>query len=139
MTELHLPTLDEIEETFALLDEWEERYAFLLDLAKRLPVLEDRYKTKDFLVTGCTSQVWLVPEVQAGRLTFMADSDAQLVRGLIALLLAAYNGKAVTEIAGVDLPAAFARMGLESHLSPNRRNGFFAMIAKINQLALAAA
>ena len=136
---LSLPPLAEIEETFALLDDWEERYAYLLDLARRVPALDERYRVPDFIVPGCTSQVWLVPEMHADKLYFQADSDAQLVRGLIALLLAAYNGQSAAEILRIDLPAAFSRMGLETHLSPNRRNGFFAMIEKIRTLAASAA
>jgi cysteine desulfuration protein SufE len=134
-----LPTLAEIEETFSLLDEWEERYAFLLDLARHMPPLPDDKKTDAYLVPGCVSKVWLVPDLVDGHLNLKADSDAQIVRGLVALMLSAYNGQTPQDVEKIDLPGAFARMGLETHLSPNRRNGFFAMIGKVQQYAKAAA
>ncbi|MGE4312696.1 MAG: SufE family protein [Pseudobdellovibrionaceae bacterium] len=128
-------TLDDFVADFALFDDWEGRFAYLIDLGKALPDLDDSYKTDEFLVRGCTSKVWLVADREGDKLIFKADSDAFIVKGLIALLLAAYSGKTAQEILATDIEAAFTEMGLETHLSPNRRNGFFAMVKKMRDYA----
>ena len=125
-------TLEEIQENFALFDDWEERYRYLIDLGRTLPDMPDAKKTDDALVKGCTSRVWLhVNKDALGVFTFEADSDAHIVRGLIALLLSAYSGKTASDIAQVDIDNFFSAIGLDQHLSPNRRNGFFSMVEKI--------
>lgn len=127
-------------ENFSLLDEWEDRYRYLIELGKNLPAMEESLKTPASLVNGCTSQVWLVSipmdssEVPL-RYHFIADSDSHIVRGLIALVLAAYDGKTADEIAAVEVEDFFSRLGLDDHLSPNRRSGFFAMVSRIRSLA----
>lgn len=131
-------TTDEIEENFALFSDWEERYQYLIDLGKALPALDEAHKTDLYKVRGCTSQVWLVPDVAEGKLRFQADSDALIVKGLIAVLMSAYNTKTPSEISEFPINDYFDSLGLGQNLSPNRRNGFFAMVEKIKSLALAA-
>lgn len=128
--------LQQILDDFALLDGWEDRYVYLIDLAKRLPPMPIELKTASHLVKGCMSQVWLVPERrQDGRFHFLADSDAVLVRGLIGVLHAAYDGQSPEEVRTLDIQNVFQKLGLEQNLSPNRRNGFFAMVEAMKQIA----
>lgn len=126
--------IDALKENFALFDDWEERYRYLIDLGRDLPKMDDSLKTDATLVRGCTSQVWLVPRIEDGVLHFQADSDAHIVRGLVALLMAAYNGQPVADIAAVDIEGIFREIGLDQHLSPSRRNGFFSMVERIKAL-----
>ena len=133
-----MPSLDEILENFMLFSDWEERYQYIIDLGKQLQSLDEAFKTEAFKVRGCTSQVWLVPETdENGNLVFRADSDALIVRGLITILLSAYNGKKPEEILILPIDSIFEELGLENNLSPNRRNGFFAMTEKIKAYAQA--
>ncbi len=131
------PNLEEIIENFALFDDWEDRYKYLIDLGKALPQMDDSLKDERTLVKGCTSQVWMICEIKAetGQYFFTADSDAHIVKGLIAVLLSAYQCKTADEIAKVNIEAAFKEIGLDQHLSPNRRNGFFAMVERIGALS----
>lgn len=128
--------LQELVEDFALFSDWEERYRYLIDLGRTLPEMPESLKTEDNIVRGCTSRVWMAPEIKDGRLYFLADSDAHIVRGLIAILARAYNGAKLSEIPNIDIEAAFAKIGLDQNLSPNRRNGFYAMVEKIKSLAI---
>lgn len=130
-----LHTLRELEENFSLFDNWEDRYRYLIELGQGLPPMDESLKTPETLVKGCTSQVWLIAETRDGRFHFTADSDAQIVRGLVYLLMAAYQDRTAAEIGAVDITGTFDRMGLHQHLSPNRRNGFFAMVERIRTLA----
>lgn len=130
--------LETIVETFDLLDDWEDRYRYLIDLGRDLPPFPESERRDERLVPGCMSRVWMVSAAEPGpppRLTFLADSDAHLVKGLIAVLLAAYSGKTVEEIGALDIEALFARLGLVEHLSTNRRNGFFSMVERIRREA----
>jgi len=127
--------LEEILETFEFLDDWEDRFEYLISLGKDLPGLPDADKVAMNKVEGCTSQVWMVSALEEGKLIFNADSDAHIVRGLIAVLLAAYSGKTPQDVQALDIDAAFQQMGLDQHLSPNRRNGFTAMVGRINATA----
>jgi cysteine desulfuration protein SufE len=128
------PTL--LQENMAMLDSWEERYGYVLDLAKTLPILPATAKIDAHLVQGCMAQVWLVPQAaETKRIAFLADSDAQLVRGLIAILNVVYNGQTADFAQSFDIEAYFKQLGLAEHLSPNRRNGFFAMVGRIKALA----
>lgn len=129
-----LTDIDEIIETFDLLEDWEERYRLIIELGRGLPEMEPGLKTPATKVEGCVSQVWLVMVRDADkpeRLHFIADSDAHIVRGLIAILLAAYDGKTGNEIMALDADALMARLELDDHLSPNRRNGLVAMVGRI--------
>jgi cysteine desulfuration protein SufE len=127
--------LNELTENFALFDDWEERYRYLIDLGRNIPSMDDSLKTDATLVRGCTSRVWLVPEVKDGRLYFQADSDAHIVRGLIALLYAAYQGQKLEEIRALDIESVFTDIGMSQHLSPSRRNGFFSMVERLRLVA----
>ena len=131
-------TLEDLVENFSLFDDWEERYRYLIDLGRKLSHMDETLKMDEYLVQGCTSRVWLIPEVKEGIFTFQADSDAHIVRGLVAVLMVAYQGKPLAELAGIDIKDAFERMGMDQHLSTNRRNGFFSMVEKIKELAEAA-
>lgn len=131
-----MATINELQENFALFDDWEERYRYLIDLGKALPVMDEALKTDETIVKGCTSRVWMICQTGAdGALHFIADSDAHIVRGLIALVLAAYQGKTPDEIGAVDIEATFKEIGLDAHLSPNRRNGFYAMVERVRALS----
>lgn len=123
--------INELIENFELLEDWEDKYRYLIDLGGELGELDDRFKTEEFKVKGCQSQVWLVPELKDGILSFKGDSDAIIVRGLIAVVLTIFKDKAPTEIATLNLDDVFTRLGLEEHLSPSRRNGLLSMIEKI--------
>lgn len=128
---MSIPNLEELKENFALFDDWEERYRYLIDLGRQLPKMEEAQKTDENIVRGCTSRVWMVADYSGGKIHFIADSDAHIVRGLIALLIATYQDKSPQEIACIDIEAAFKEIGLDQHLSPSRRNGFFSMVEKI--------
>ena len=127
-------SIEELIENFSFLEEWEDKYRYLIELGEGLSPLSDSFKTDTYKVEGCMSQVWLVPELKDNRYYFKADSDALIVKGLIAVILAAYDGKTKEEIAKVDIDGIFQKLGLETHLSPTRRNGFFSMVSKIRGL-----
>lgn len=130
-----------IVETFDLLDDWEDRYRYLIDLGRDLPPFPETERRDERLVPGCMSRVWMVARPSSGappQLEFLADSDAHLVKGLIAVLLAAYSGKTPDEVAALDIHALFSKLGLSEHLSTNRRNGFFSMVERIQREAAAA-
>lgn len=125
-------TIEEIVDNFQLLEDWEDRYRYLIDLEKSLPPMPEALKTDTARVRGCMSQVWMVlGRDPQGRLQLVADSDARIVRGLIAVLRATYEGRTTAEAAQIDIDRIFSRLGLDQHLSPNRRNGFRAMVERI--------
>lgn len=129
---------DELIETFELLGDWEERYRYLIELGRKLPPMPDADHNEANKVRGCMSQVWLTHCVEPGppvRLKFQGDSDAHIVKGLIALLFGLLSGKTPQEILATDVSGVFERLGLESHISMNRRNGFYAMVERIRQFA----
>ena len=130
--------IDELADTFEMLGEWEERYRFLIEMGRKLPPLPAEEHDDLHKVRGCMSQVWLVPRVNPGpplTLEFRGDSDAHIVKGLVALLFKLYSGRTPEEIARLDLESVFERLGLASHITMNRRNGFYAMIERIRALA----
>lgn len=127
--------INELIENFALFDDWEERYRYLIDLGRNLPKMDEALKTEENLVRGCTSRVWMQADVSDGKLHFIADSDAHIVRGLIGVLMAVYQDKKLEEIKEIDIEDAFKQIGLDQNLSPNRRNGFFSMVERIKLLA----
>ena len=104
-------TIENLVENFALFEDWEERYRYLIDLGRALPHMDEALKTDENLVRGCTSRVWLVTEIRGGVLHLTADSDAHIVRGLIALLLAAYQGQKVKDIPSIDIDSMFKTIG----------------------------
>lgn len=129
--------LSELREHFELLDGWEERYRYLIDLGKQLPPMDAALKNDVTRVEGCMSQVWLVTRLENGRLRLVADSDAAIVRGLIAVLMVAYDDKTPAEINALEIGPVFDALGLATHVSMNRRNGFFAMVERIKKEARA--
>lgn len=133
------PAFEEIVEDFAFLDEWEDRYAMVIDMGKALPPMEDALKVPSTKVEGCASQVWLHPEINGNIYRFHGDSDAMIVKGLIAVLAALYNDLPVSEVGKVDAPAELARLGLNEHLSSQRSNGLRAMVERIRMQAAEAA
>ncbi len=130
---------EEIAETFEFLDDWEDRYRHVIELGRAMPPLEEALKVPPTKVQGCASQVWLVPGIEGTTFRFRGDSDALIVRGLIAVLAALYNGVPVAEVGRIDAQAELARLGLHEHLSQQRSNGVRAMVERIRSLAAAAA
>ena len=128
---------DDIIDSLSFFDNWEERYKYIIDLGKELPPMPASYRTDEFLVRGCQSQVWLVDEWRDNRLFFLADSDAFIVKGLLGVVLAAFNGKTPGDILGFDIDAYFARLDLLQHLSSTRGNGLKAMVKRIKDKAAA--
>jgi cysteine desulfuration protein SufE len=132
--------LNDLVEEFDLLGDWEERYRYVIDLGRELEPLSEAERSEANKVRGCASQVWLVTEPRAdGTLRFRGDSDAHIVKGLIAILLRLYSGRAPAEIAGFDAKAAIDRLGLSGALSSQRSNGLAAMVARIQRDAEALA
>jgi cysteine desulfuration protein SufE len=126
--------LAELKDEFELLGDWEERYRYVIELGKDLAPLTDAERTDVYKVRGCASQVWLVTEPQGdGTLRFRGDSDAHIVRGLIAILLRLYSGRAPGEILAFDANAAFTQLGLAGALSAQRSNGLASMVARIRR------
>lgn len=132
------PAFEEIVEDFEFLDDWEDRYATVIDMGKSLPPLDDALKTPTTKVEGCASQVWLHPRISDQTFRFDGDSDAMIVKGLIAVLIALYNDQPLDQIAKIDAPAELARLGLNEHLSSQRSNGLRAMVERIRETAAAA-
>lgn len=126
--------LEDLAAEFEVLGDWEERYRYVIDLGRELAPLTDAERSDANKVRGCASQVWLVTEPQAdGRLTFRGDSDAHIVRGLIAILLRLYSGRSADEITAFDAKAAFETLGLSGALSAQRSNGLVSMVARIRR------
>jgi cysteine desulfuration protein SufE len=130
---------EEIADDFALLDDWEDRYRYVIELGRAMPPLDDALKVPATKVEGCASQVWIVPRLEgegaAARFDFDGESDAMIVRGLIAVLHALYAGLDPRAVVAVDAPAELARLGLEQHLSSQRSNGLKAMVGRIRAIA----
>ena len=124
-----------IAEDMAFLDEWEDRYRYVIDLGKAMPPLDPALTTAANKVDGCASQVWIAARRDGDVIDFDGDSDAVIVRGLIAVLRALYGGKRAEEILAIDAPAAFARLGLDQALSAQRSNGLRAMVARLRETA----
>ena len=134
------PAFEDIAETFEFLDDWEDRYRHVIELGKAMPPLDAAFRVPATKVDGCASQVWLVTEPQAdGRVIFRGDSDAHIVRGLIAVLLRLFSGKTPQAISAFDVKAAFDKLGLAGHLSAQRSNGLASMAARIRRDAEALA
>lgn len=139
-----MATLSEIRGDFAVLDDWEDRYRYVIELGRSLEPLPEALKTDANKVRGCASQVWLATTVEtpanggSPRLAFRADSDAHIVRGLIAILFAIYNGRPADEILATDADPIFAELGLKEHLTPQRSNGLASMVARVRAEAAAA-
>lgn len=157
MTTANLPDIDDVSEAFELLEEWEDRFQYVIDLGKKLPPLPPEEMTEANRVHGCQASVWLVMDLPSpppprppegasnghrngqARVHLRAISDAHIVNGLIAIVLALFNGKTPQEVLQTDAEGFFRRVGLEEHLSPTRRNGLHAMLRRIRELAQNAA
>ena len=135
MPEAATQSLDDIRSTFGFFDAWRDKYTFLIDIGKTLAPVPEADRTEDNLVRGCQSQVWLVPQFDGDRLRLSIDSDAHIVRGLIAIVLAAYDSRSPREILDFDIEALFDELDLIGHLSPTRGNGLRAMVGKIRDVA----
>lgn len=133
---------EDIADTFDFLDDWEDRYRHVIEMGKAMDPLPESQRIPATKVDGCASQVWLVPEISGqgagATFTFRGDSDAMIVRGLIAVLIALYDGLRVEDVLAVDAPAELGRLGLNDHLSAQRSNGLRAMIQRIRDIAAAA-
>ncbi len=129
-------SLDAIRSDFEVLDDWEDKYRYVIELGRALPALPEALRNEANKVRGCASQVWLATSVEPGadgrpRLVLQGDSDALIVRGLVAILFAMYEGLTPAEVLGVDAPGIFAELGLKDHLTPQRSNGFASMVERI--------
>lgn len=130
-------TVEDIVETIGFFDDWEDRYRYIIDLGKELPALPEAQKREELLVRGCQSQVWLDWRERDGRVFFEVDSDALIVRGLIAIVLAAFDGQTPRAILDFDIEGYFEKLDLLEHLSPTRGNGLRAMVQRIRDVAAA--
>ncbi|MDB5655786.1 MAG: hypothetical protein JWQ94_3399 [Tardiphaga sp.] len=137
MTSTDIPEIAEIIENFGLLDDWDDRYRYVIELGRGMRALSERDRCEANKVQGCASQVWLatLPRLDNGRATlvFRGDSDAHIVRGLVAILLATVSGRQAHEILAADPIALFERLGLREHLTPQRSNGFRSMVERIRR------
>ena len=129
------PAFQDLADTFEFLGDWEERYRHVIDLGKAMPPLDDTFKVPALKVQGCASQVWLRPVLSEGTFDFQGDSDAMIVRGLIAVLHRLYAGLPVKDVLKVDAAAELARLGLNDHLSAQRSNGLRSMVERIRKVA----
>ena len=127
---------DKIIDEFSLFDDWMDKYNLLIDLGKELPVIDPKFKVKDFLIAGCMSKVWLHPDYDGKLITFTADSDAIITRGIIALLIKVLSNRTPEEILSSDL-YFIEKIGLRQNLSPTRSNGLFSMVRQIKLYAMA--
>lgn len=127
--------ISELIDNFEFLDGWEDKYRYIIELGEKLSPLAAEFHTEEWKVRGCQSQVWLVPQIQDGKISFSGDSDAMIVKGLIAIVLMIYNHKSPTEIKSIAVDDIFAKLGLAEHLSPSRRNGLISMTEKIKHYA----
>jgi cysteine desulfuration protein SufE len=132
---MNLPSSKEIVEDMAFFDDWEQRYQYIIDLGKSIPPIDESLKTDKNRVRGCQSSVWLVSTERDGKLQFQADSDAVIVNGLLALVMAVFNDKTKEHILDFDINGYFKELDLERHITPTRGNGLHAIVAKIQTLA----
>jgi len=131
-------TTQEILDDLAFFDDWEERYKYIIELGRELPAFDEALQTPSRLVKGCQSNVWLDVDLSDDKLNFRVTSDAIIVRGLLALVMAAYNDRTAAQIRAFDIESYFRQLDLEQHLSPTRGNGLRAIVAKIQAIARAA-
>lgn len=130
-----MTSFDDIRSDFEFLDDWDERYKYIIDLGRALPPYPEAYRDDAHKVRGCASQVWLNAELKGGRVALQGDSDAHIVKGLVALLIALYSGKSPEEMHALDPAAALAPFDLHDHLTPQRSNGLHSMIKRIQAIA----
>ncbi|MCC2687621.1 MAG: cysteine desufuration protein SufE [Rhizobiaceae bacterium] len=129
-------TIQDIRDTFAFLDSWEDRYRYVIELGESLPPFPEEARTGTFKVPGCVSQVWLVTRAGPGSdpvVEFQGDSDAHIVRGLVAIMLALFSGRRASQIIATDAEATMREFGLDEHLTPQRANGLRSMVKRIKE------
>lgn len=124
-------TIENLQADFELLDDWEERYRYVIELGRLLPPFDEKFRNAQYKVSGCASQVWIHAEHTGSVLTFTGDSDALIVKGLIAITFMIFSGKTPQQILALDANAIFAKLGLKDHLTPQRSNGLASMVARI--------
>lgn len=127
--------IEELIENFEFFDNWEDKYRYIIDLGNQLPSYPEQFKTDEWKVRGCQSQVWLLPEKSGENIRFKGDSDAAIVKGLMYIILLIYNNKSPSEIKVIEVEDIFAKLGLSEHLSPSRRNGLISMAEKVKHYA----
>ena len=128
-------TAETIIDDLDFFDSWEDRYKYVIDLGKQIEPMDEALKTDERLVRGCQSQVWIEPSKQGEQFFFQVDSDAHIVKGLLAVVMAAYNGKTAAQIIAFDIEEFFTQLDLVKHLSPTRGNGLRSMVARIRAFA----
>lgn len=126
--------IEEVKETFEFMDEWEDRYRFIIDLGRKLPDFDEADQTEENRVHGCSSKVWLVYDREDDKILFKGDSDAHIVKGLVALILMIFSNKTSKEIIATDANGILNDLGLSQHLSPMRTNGLFSMVERIKSI-----
>lgn len=128
-------SIESLIDDFSFLDEWEDRYRYLIELGNKLPHFNETLKNDKWKVPGCQSQVWIIPHIKNGRFSFEGDSDAIIVRGIIAVVLEIFKDKSAQEILDIDVEEIFDKMNLREHITPNRRSGMLSMVDKIKYYA----
>ena len=134
---MNLPSYEEIIDDIAFFDDWEQRYQYIIDLGKSIPSIDESLKTNDRLVRGCQSSVWLLSKEEDGKLQFQVDSDAVIVNGLLALVMAVFNDKTSSQILAFDINGYFKKLDLERHITPARGNGLRSIVLKVRAIAKA--
>ncbi|MDO8861292.1 SufE family protein [Haliea sp. E1-2-M8] len=134
----HSISSEDIVDTLSFFDDWEDRYKYIIDLGRELPSMPEELHTEERKIRGCQSQVWIDTQLEEGRLQLSVDSDAFIVKGLLGVVLAAYNDKTPAEVLAFDIDNYFEQLDLLGHLSPTRGNGLRAMVARIREIAAAA-
>ncbi|QBQ42146.1 SufE family protein [Sphingobacterium psychroaquaticum] len=127
---------DELIEDFAFYQDWMEKYEYIIQLGKEVPLIEEQYKTEEYIIKGCQSKVWLFPELKDGKIYFTADSDAIITKGLVSLMVKVLSGQTPQDIAKADL-YFIDQIGLKEHLSPTRANGLLSMVKQMKLYAIA--
>jgi len=128
-------SIENLIEDFSFLDSWEDRYKYLIELGNNIPRFNDEQKSDEWKVQGCQSQVWIIPHFDKNNIWFEGDSDAIIVRGIIAVVLKIFKDKTAQEILDIDVEKIFDKMGLKEHITPNRRSGMLSMVDKIKYYA----
>ncbi|MEO1042147.1 MAG: SufE family protein [Pseudomonadota bacterium] len=132
-----IPPFDDIADDFAFIDDWDEKYRYIIDLGRRLPALTDAEHHDEHKVRGCASQVWLVFDDEPGKIAFRGDSDAAIVKGLVALMVSLFSGQTKADVMAIDAQAKLAEIDLQEHITPQRSNGVASMIKRIKAEASA--
>lgn len=127
---------EEIVDEFAMFDDWMQRYEYMIELGKALPLIDDKYKTEDYIIKGCQSKVWVYADMKEDKVVFTADSDAIITKGIIAILIRVFSHQKPTDIIKANT-AFIDEIGLKEHLSPTRANGLVSMIKQLKMYALA--